>query len=78
MIFLENQLTERCSSGGVCHVKSGEAKGGIYVIISKYNYGMSHFTIVIGPVRVWHTTTLLSPFPAQSLSRPRHFGRLPA
>jgi hypothetical protein len=45
-----------------CHVKSGEAKSGTYVTISKYNCGMSHFAIVIGPVRVWRkTTTLLSP-----------------
>jgi hypothetical protein len=34
-------------------VKSGEAKGGTYVTISKCNCGMSHFAIVMGPVRVW-------------------------
>jgi hypothetical protein len=26
-------------------VKSGEAKSGIYIIISKYNYGMLYFAI---------------------------------
>jgi hypothetical protein len=40
-------------------VKSGEAKGGIYVIISKCNYGMLYFAIVMGPVRVWRKTTIL-------------------
>jgi hypothetical protein len=40
-------------------VKSGKAKGGIYVIISKCNSGMLYFAIVIGPVHVWRKTTIL-------------------
>jgi hypothetical protein len=33
-------------------VKSSKAKGDIYVIISKYNYNMLYFAIVISPVRI--------------------------